>query len=315
MTQIKESLNPSVDAFLAMAAVEKGLSKNTLDAYGRDLAKFLNYLDAQRITAWRDVDATRIRAFIASLRAAGLGARSIARHAVSVRRLFAFLESEAHIQSNSMPEVLLPAAPRRLPHTLSGEDIATLLAQPDPSTPLGARDQAMLELLYATGLRVSELVTLEMRNVSFQGDYLTVKGKGSKVRPVPFGRWARERLDSYIKQARPRLLKGKASPFVFTNRSGKRMTRQGFWKLIRHYALAAGIGKRVTPHTLRHSFATHLLEGGADLRAVQAMLGHADISTTQIYTHVDGARLKKVHRQFHPRERSHVEKKKAREMG
>ena len=303
MTQTKESLSPSVDAFLAMAAVEKGLSKNTLDAYGRDLAKLLNYLETQRITSWREVDPTRLRGFIASLRAAGLGARSIARHAVSVRRLFVFLESEAQIQSNSMPEVLLPAAPRRLPHTLSGEDIAKLLAQPDPSSPLGARDQAMLELLYATGLRVSELVALEMRNVSFQGDYLTVKGKGSKVRPVPFGRWAREKLDGYIKQARPRLLKGKSSPFVFTNRSGKRMTRQGFWKLIRRYALAAGIGKRVTPHTLRHSFATHLLEGGADLRAVQAMLGHADISTTQIYTHVDGARLKKVHREFHPRER------------
>ena len=309
MSQIKESLSPSVDAFLAMAVVEKGLSKNTLDAYGRDLAKLLNYLEGQRITSWREVDPTRIRAFIASLRAAGLGARSITRHAVSVRRLFAFLESEAQIQSTSMPEVLLPAAPRRLPHTLSGEDIGKLLAQPDPSSPLGARDQAMLELLYATGLRVSELVALEMRNVSFQGDYLTVKGKGSKVRPVPFGRWARKKLDGYIKQARPRLLKGKSSPFVFTNRSGKRMTRQGFWKLIRRYALAAGIGKRVTPHTLRHSFATHLLEGGADLRAVQAMLGHADISTTQIYTHVDGARLKKVHREYHPRERSHVEKK------
>ena len=308
MTPIKESLSPSVDAFLAMAAVEKGLSKNTLDAYGRDLAKFLIYLGAQRITSWREVDAMRIRAFIGSLRSAGLGPRSIARHAVSVRRLLAFLQSEARIQSNSMPEVLLPAAPRRLPHTLSGEDIGKLLAQPDSSTPLGARDQAMLELLYATGLRVSELVTLEMRNVSFQGDYLTVKGKGSKVRPVPFGRWARERLDAYIKQARPRLLKGKSSPFVFINRSGKHMTRQGFWKLIRHYTLTAGIDKRVTPHTLRHSFATHLLEGGADLRAVQAMLGHADISTTQIYTHVDGARLKKVHREFHPRERSRVKR-------
>lgn len=303
MTQVKESLSPSVDAFLAMAAVEKGLSKNTLDAYSRDLAKFLSYLEAQRITSWREVDAARTRAFIGSLRASGLGPRSIARHAVSVRRLFLFLENEAQIPSNSMPEVLLPAAPRKLPHTLSGDDIGKLLAQPDPASPLGARDQAMLELLYATGLRVSELIALEMRNMSFQGDYLTVKGKGSKVRPVPFGRWARERLDHYIKQARPRLLKGNSSPFVFINRSGKRMTRQGFWKLIRRYALAAGIGKRVTPHTLRHSFATHLLEGGADLRAVQAMLGHADISTTQIYTHVDGARLKKVHREFHPRER------------
>jgi integrase/recombinase XerD len=158
-------------------------------------------------------------------------------------------------------------------------------------------------------VRVSELVALETRHISFQGDYLTIKGKGAKVRAVPFGRWAREKLTLYINEVRPRLLKGVSSPFVFTNRSGKRLSRQGFWKLIRRYALTAGIDKRVTPHTLRHSFATHLLEGGADLRSVQAMLGHADISTTQIYTHVDGARLKKIHREHHPRERSGTKKR------
>jgi integrase/recombinase XerD len=208
-----------------------------------------------------------------------------------------------------LPNVLLPAASRKLPQPLSGDDIRKLLAQPDASRSLGARDQAMLELLYATGLRVSELVALETRHISFQGDYLTIKGKGAKVRAVPFGRWAREKLTLYINEVRPRLLKGVSSPFVFTNRSGKRLSRQGFWKLIRRYALTAGIDKRVTPHTLRHSFATHLLEGGADLRSVQAMLGHADISTTQIYTHVDGARLKKIHREHHPRERSGTKKR------
>jgi integrase/recombinase XerD len=167
---------------------------------------------------------------------------------------------------------------------------------------LGNRDQAMLELMYAAGLRVSELVSLQTQQIDFQGNYLTVKGKGSKVRAVPFGKWAREKLFDYTSQARRRLLKGRASPFLFAGRSGKPLTRQAFWKLIRRYALAAGIEKRVTPHTLRHSFATHLLEGGADLRSVQSMLGHADISTTQIYTHVTGARLKEVHRRFHPRE-------------
>ncbi len=161
----------------------------------------------------------------------------------------------------------------------------------------------MFELLYATGLRVSELVLLQTQQVNFQGNYVIVKGKGSKVRAVPFGNYAREKLNAFMTDGRRRLLKGKSSPFVFINRSGKPLSRQGFWKLIRRYALTAGIDKRVTPHTLRHSFATHLLEGGADLRSVQTMLGHADISTTQIYTHVDGARLKKVHRQFHPRER------------
>lgn len=304
MTQAKDWLSPSIDSFLAMVAVEKGLASNTVEAYGRDLAKLAVYLESTGVSSWRDVDAIRIRAFITSLRAAGLSPRSIARHAVTVRRLFVFLETEGQVKENSMPNVLLPRASGKLPHTLSSDDVGKLLVQPDPSQPLGARDQAMLELLYATGLRVSELVALETRQINFQGDYLTVKGKGAKVRAVPFGKWARQKLTKYINEARPRLLKGKSSAFVFTNRSGKRLSRQGFWKLIRRYALVAGIDKRVTPHTLRHSFATHLLEGGADLRSVQSMLGHSDISTTQIYTHVDGARLKKVHREHHPRERN-----------
>jgi integrase/recombinase XerD len=309
MKPAKDLLSPSVDRFLAMAAVEKGLARNTLEAYGRDLAKLLDYLHAVKISRWSAVDATRIRAFLGSLRAAGLSPRSIARHAVTVRRFFIFLEGEGLTVENSMPKLFSLPASRKLPSTLSGDDVRKLLAQPDSSQILGARDQAMLELLYATGLRVSELVALETRQVSFQGDYITVRGKGAKVRAVPFGRWAREKLTTYIKDVRARLLKGKSSPFVFTNRSGRPLSRQGFWKLIRRYALQAGIEKRVTPHTMRHSFATHLLEGGADLRSVQSMLGHADISTTQIYTHVDGARLKKVHREHHPRERGTMRKR------
>jgi integrase/recombinase XerD len=302
MKQAKDLLSPSIDSFLSMVTVEKGLAKNTIEAYSRDLAGLVDFLMAHHVPAWHEVDSTRIRSYLATLRRKGLAPRSVARHAVTLRRLFRFLESEGLLKENPMPRLLL-AGPRKLPQTLSADDIRKLLGQPDPSEPLGARDQAMLELLYATGLRVSELVQLQTQRVSFQGDYLTVKGKGSKMRAVPFGRWAREKLSAYMSQVRPRLLKGKSSSFVFINRSGKPLSRQGFWKLMRRYALVAGIDKRVTPHTLRHSFATHLLEGGADLRSVQSMLGHADISTTQIYTHVDGARLKAIHRQFHPRER------------
>ena len=303
MSQAKDTLSPSIDAFLSMVSVEKGLAWNTVQAYGRDLAKLANYLQSHGISSWREVDATQIRSFISSLRTSGLSSRTVARHGVTVRQLLAFLQAERHIKTALLPSFSLPRPPHKLPQILSAEDIRKLLAQPDGAKPLGARDRAMLEILYASGLRVSELVTLQTAQVNFQGDYLIVKGKGGKTRAVPFGRWARERLTDYLASARRALLKRRSSAYLFVNRSGKPLTRQGFWKLIRTYALAAGIEKRVTPHTLRHSFATHLLEGGADLRSVQEMLGHADISTTQIYTHVDGARLKKVHREHHPRER------------
>lgn len=303
MSQAKDTLSPSIDAFLSMVIVEKGLAWNTVQAYGRDLAKLANYLQSRGISSWREVDATQIRSFISSLRASGLSSRTVARHGVTVRQLLAFLQAERHIKTALLPSFSLPRPPHKLPQILSAEDIRKLLAQPDAAKPLGVRDRAMLEILYASGLRVSELVTLQRAQVNFQGDYLIVKGKGGKTRAVPFGRWARERLTDYLASARRALLKRRSSAYLFVNRSGKPLTRQGFWKLIRTYALAAGIEKRVTPHTLRHSFATHLLEGGADLRSVQEMLGHADISTTQIYTHVDGARLKKVHREHHPRER------------
>ncbi|HUF40839.1 MAG TPA: site-specific tyrosine recombinase XerD [Verrucomicrobiae bacterium] len=303
MKPATESLSPHIDAFLSMVVVEKGLARNTVEAYSRDLSRLAAHLIAHGLADWNEVTAGAIRSYLSLLRKSGLNPRSIARHAVTLRRLFLFLESEAVIKENPMPALLPTPGPRKLPQTLSGEDLRKLLAQPDAGEPLGSRDQAMLELLYASGLRVSELVSLRLHEVNFQGNFLTVKGKGAKVRAVPFGEWAREKLNTYCAADRPRLLKGKTSSFLFVNRSGQPLTRQGFWKLIRRYALMAGIDKRVTPHTLRHSFATHLLEGGADLRAVQSMLGHADIATTQIYTHVDGARLKKVHRQFHPRER------------
>src|ERR1041385_2765763 len=202
MSQAKDTLSPSIDAFLSMVAVEKGLAWNTVQAYGRDLAKLANYLEARGISSWREVDATQIRAFMGSLRAAGLSSRTVARHGVTVRQLLSFLQAEGRIKTALLPGLSLPRAPRKLPHILSAEDVRKLLAQPIAEKPLGARDRAMLEILYASGLRVSELVTLQTTQVNFQGDYLVVKGKGGKTRAVPFGRWARARLTDYLASAR-----------------------------------------------------------------------------------------------------------------
>jgi len=301
---MKESLSPHIDSFLNMLTVEKGLARNTLEAYSRDLNRLADFLKRRGVKAWEESQTVHLRSYLSWLRGRGLSVRSIARNVVALRQLYRFLEKEEIVGENLVPSFLLHGASRKLPHILGREEVQRLLTQPDPLKPLGKRDQAMIELLYATGVRVSELVSLQAHQINLQGDYLTVRGKGAKVRLVPFGKWAREGLLRYLKEVRPKLLQGRACPFLFLTRSGKALTRQGFWKLIRRYSLAAGIEKRVTPHTLRHSFATHLLEGGADLRSVQAMLGHSDISTTQIYTHLNRTHLKEVHRKYHPRERA-----------
>lgn len=298
-----ESLSPTIDTFLNMLAVEKGLARNTLEAYSRDLNRLANFLAANGVESWPDGHGSQLRTYFSSLRETGLSVRSITRNLVALRQFYRFLEKERVIQENPVPRLLLPVESRRLPTTLTHDDVERLLNQPSPATLLGLRDQAMLEFLYATGLRVSELVSLHTQQINLEGDYLTVRGKGGKVRVLPFGRWAEERLRLYLRAVRPKLVQRRNSSVLFLTRSGKALTRQGFWKLIRRHALAAGIERKVTPHTLRHSFATHLLEGGADLRAVQSMLGHSDISTTQIYTHVNRAHLKKIHRRYHPRER------------
>lgn len=299
---MKESLSLYIDSFLSMIAVEKGLARNTVEAYSRDLSQLARFLVSRRVKSWSELESMHVRSYLSWLKGKGLGARSVARKIVSLRRFYGFLQIEGIAVANVLPSFYGKTGLRRLPQTLSQEEVRSLLRQPDSARLLGARDQAMLEILYATGLRVSELVSLQIHQIDLQGDFLTVKGKGGKVRAVPFGRWAREKLLRYLHEIRPRLSKGRLRPALFITRSGKGLTRQAFWKLIRRYARAAGIEKRVTPHTLRHSFATHLLDGGADLRSVQAMLGHADISTTQIYTHVSGARLKDAHRRHHPRE-------------
>jgi integrase/recombinase XerD len=298
-----ESLSPTIDTFLNMLAVEKGLARNTLEAYSRDLNRLANFLAANGVESWPDGHGSQLRTYFSSLRETGLSVRSITRNLVALRQFYRFLEKERVIQENPVPRLLLPVESRRLPTTLTHDDVERLLNQPSPATLLGLRDRAMLEFLYATGLRVSELVSLHTQQINLEGDYLTVRGKGGKVRVLPFGRWAEERLRLYLREVRPKLVQRRNSSVLFLTRSGKALTRQGFWKLIRRHALAAGIERKVTPHTLRHSFATHLLEGGADLRAVQSMLGHSDISTTQIYTHVNRAHLKKIHRRYHPRER------------
>lgn len=301
---MKEALSPQIDSFLNMLTVEKGLARNTIEAYSSDLNRLANFLTKRGVKAWEEGETIQLRSYLSSLRQRGLSVRSIARHLASMRQFYRFLEKEKVIGENRAPSVFLSDGSRKLPNTLGQEDVQRLLGQPKPTTALGTRDQAMIEILYATGIRVSELVSLQTHQVNLEGNYLTVKGKGAKVRVVPFGKWAREKLLRYLREARPKFLKGRASPFLFLTRSGKAPTRQGFWKSLRHYALAAGIEKRVTPHTLRHSFATHLLEGGADLRSIQLMLGHADISTTQIYTHLRPTHLKEVHRKYHPRERA-----------
>lgn len=301
---MRESLSRHIDSFLDMLAAEKGLARNTLEAYSRDLNRLADFLKARGVRSWAESEAVHLRGYLSWLKGRGLSARSIARNVVALRQLYRFLEREEIIGESPVPSFVLNSRAVKLPHALGKEEVEGLLRAPDPAAPLGLRDRAMVELLYATGVRVSELVSLQTHQIHLQGDYLTVKGKGSKMRAVPFGKWARELLLRYLGEARPRLLRGRASPYLFITRSGKRLTRQAFWKLIRRYALKAGIRKRVTPHTLRHSFATHLLEGGADLRSVQSMLGHADISTTQIYTHLTRSHLKEIHRRHHPRERA-----------
>lgn len=297
-----DELTRHVDQYLEMAAVERGLSANTLEAYSRDLNRLADFLARRGVSDWDGATRWELRAYIAEVRGSGLSELSVTRLLGSMRRFFRFLLKEEVITADPVPDFSSRGGAGRLPGTLGTEDMRALLEQPDEAKPLGARDRAMLELLYGSGLRVSELVSLTLQQVNLDGSYVTVKGKGAKVRLVPFGRHARECLQRYLRDVRPHFLRGRYSDYAFLSRSGKPLTRQGFWKLLRGYALRAGLQHRVTPHTLRHSFATHLLEGGADLRAVQSMLGHSDITTTQIYTHVSRSRVKQVHRRFHPRE-------------
>jgi len=280
--------------------VERGLSANTLEAYGRDLSRYLTFLDDEGISGPDDVKGSSILLFLSKLKGEGLSPRSRARALVALRMFHKFLLSEGYAATNPAVRVEAPKTLSSLPHTLSPSEVDRLLDAPKGDVPLDLRDRAMLEILYATGLRVSELIGLKMGDLQLDVGYLTAFGKRKKQRIVPIGESAIDELRRYLGLGRPFLQKG-TETFIFLNRAGKGLTRQGFWKIIKRRALEAGINKNITPHTLRHSFATHLLENGADLRSVQTMLGHADISTTQIYTHVTRERLRKIHEQYHPR--------------
>jgi integrase/recombinase XerD len=300
--KLQEShLDVLADQFINYLVVEKGLSKNTIASYSADLAAYLDFIKENGIANISASDTPLVLKHLIALRNEGLGSRSRARHLVTIRGFYRFLVHEKILEANPAKMVDLPKGGRKLPDVLKIDEVARLLDTPDPSKPLGSRDAAMLELLYAAGLRVSELVTVGITDVNLEACFVRVLGKGSKERVVPIGQEAKKKLDAYLVSGRPALLKGRPSPYLFVTRSARPITRQGFWKILKQAARKAGISHNITPHTLRHSFASHLLERGADLRSVQVMLGHADISTTQIYTHVATERLKAVHTQYHPR--------------
>ncbi|MBW1667353.1 MAG: site-specific tyrosine recombinase XerD [Deltaproteobacteria bacterium] len=298
---MKSALSNSLaEHFMHYLRVEKGLADNTIDSYGRDLARYLEFLETRKKGSPLKVSQDDILDYLFTLNGV-LSPRSIARNISTIKGFYRFLVSEGKLEKNPTRLLNSPKLPLRLPGVLTTEEVEELLCQPDSATPRGKRDKAMLELLYATGLRVSELVRLKVSNINLEAGYVRTIGKGSKERMVPVGTKAMEALKDYLASGRRLFLKKRSSPYLFLSARGKPLTRQGFWKIIKRYGAKAGIDKVITPHSLRHSFASHLLEFGADLRSVQVMLGHVDISTTQIYTHVTTERLRKIHEKYHPR--------------
>jgi integrase/recombinase XerD len=294
-------LDRSCDLFLDHLKVERNLSHHTIDGYSRDLARLCRFLTGRGIVEPDGVTTAALVDYLLELADEGLSARSRARALVAIRGMFRFLMGERYLEADPTEPLDSPRTGRKLPDVIPVEDIDRLLTAPDPRTPRGIRDGAMIATLYATGLRVSELISLELGEVNLESGYVRATGKGQKQRLVPLGEIARAAIADYLQVARPALLRDPTESGLFLTERGRKMTRQGFWKLLRRYARGAGVRGPVSPHKLRHSFATHLLERGADLRSVQAMLGHADIGTTEIYTHVSRARLLELYRAHHPR--------------
>lgn len=290
-----------VSEFTDHLMLERGLSERTVDAYRRDLTRLVTFMVVRGVVAPARVSATDLREFVYHLKDQGLQPSSIRRTMSAVRTYFGFLLGEGQVEADPTDRVELPRPSRRLPGVLSRDEVTSLLEAPDPADRLFWRDRALLEFAYASGVRVGELITVKVRDVDLQDGMALVFGKGSKERMVPLGRAALQSLIVYLREVRPGLARNRGGGVVFLNARGTPLTRMGVWKILRKHVDRAGIVKRVTPHTLRHSFATHLLEGGADLASVQEMLGHADIATTQIYTHVEREYLRDVHRRFHPR--------------
>lgn len=290
-----DCLPAAIRSFLDFCRIEKGLASNTLEAYRRDLKSLENFAGGVIPSA----DA--VRAYLDSLRGSGLRERTIARRLTTLRNFYRFLLREERSEMDPTSLLILPRQWKILPKYLNQNEIDRLLDAPDPGKPTGIRDRAMLSLLYATGLRVSELCRLEISDLDSDLGVLRVLGKGNKHRLVPVGSHALKAVAAYLEVGRPALLRDRSSRFLFVTARGKPLTRQGFWKSIGGYGVKAGVYRHISPHVVRHSFATHLLEGGADLRSVQTMLGHADIATTQIYTHVMRSRLQKIIDEHHPR--------------
>ncbi len=290
-----------LDRFYDYLEFERGLSPRTLDAYARDVVRLVDYLEAHGTVQPGDAAADDLREFVYHLKDQGLAASSIRRALSALRTYYAFLVAEGLAETDPTEHVESPRTWRRLPDVLRLDEVERLLEAPDPDDRLFWRDRAMLEFAYASGVRVGELIALRTRDLALDEGMATVYGKGAKERIVPVGRSAVAALRTYLREARPRLDRGEGEGVVFLNARGRPLSRMGVWKILRKHVERAGIEKRVTPHTLRHTFATHLLEGGADLAAVQEMLGHADIATTQVYTHVDREYLQDVHRKHHPR--------------
>jgi len=290
-----------LDGFYTYMVAERRLAPNTVESYGRDLARYCTFIEQGRMQPVRSCTRADLLRFLSAEQANGLSARSISRMLSSIKTFYNYLIIEGVLEQNPFQDVQTPQRDRRLPGVMTRDEVEALINAPNTESPLGFRDRTFFEVLYATGLRVSELVGLRMDNLNLDAGFVIVMGKGSKERIVPLGEAAVDVLRAYLTQVRPVLMKRSVNSRVFLNREGLPMSRQGFWKLIKKYCLAAGITKKISPHTLRHSFATHILEGGADLRSVQMMLGHSDIATTQIYTHVAGSTLKKIHDTYHPR--------------
>jgi integrase/recombinase XerD len=301
MPSKSDDLDQGIDQYLNYLVVEKGLATTTIDAYASDLAAYTAFLRRQQVTSIERADMAVILKYVIEMRKKGLGATTRARHLVTIRGFYDYLYGLGQIRQNPAKLVDLPKHGLKLPSVLNVDQVDRLLSVPDLEKPTGQRDAAMLELIYAAGLRVSELINLPMTNVNTEAGFVRILGKGSRERIVPIGRKALDCINQYVKNGRRSQLKERNSRYLFVARAGNPMTRQGFWKLLKRYALKAGITQRVTPHSMRHSFASHLLEGGADLRAVQVMLGHVDIATTQIYTHVARSRLIEIHKKYHPR--------------
>lgn len=290
-----------VDEYLRFIQIEKGLSENTIAAYRRDLNHYLDYLAAQKISNLDFIDRQIVQQWFGVLHDEGRSTKSIARFTSTIRSFHQFALREKYAAKDPTVLIETPKYERKLPDVISIDEIDLLLTTPETSKNNGYRDRTMLELLYATGIRVSELINIEVEDVNLLMGFVKVFGKGNKERIIPLGETVIELLKTYIENVRPQLLKKQVTHTLFLNMQGKPLTRQGIWKIIKQTGAKAGIQKRLTPHTLRHSFATHLLENGADLRAVQEMLGHSDISTTQLYTHVSKTQIRKMYQQYHPR--------------